>query len=135
MLDNVLQSMNNWFVVPNGRHFGTFTIAGGSITLPFLRAGQYFRIVGSVMNDGLHQCPANNLVDETFEGAVWALAVPVGVISLTEEIDAWVQKNPVSAFTSESFAGYTYSKATNAAGQTAGWQDVFRSRLNQWRKN
>ena len=89
----------------------------------------------SVFNDGLHQYPVADLTDETFTGSVWALAVPKAVIELAEEIDAWQTKNgDPGPFTSESFGGYSYSKATNASGMAVGWQDVFKSRLNDWRR-
>lgn len=74
------------------------------------------------------------MIDEIFDGAVWALAVPKAVIALTDEINTWSSKNQPSGFTSESFAGYSYSKATNASGMAVGWQDVFRRRLNAWRR-
>lgn len=135
MLETVLQNLNNWFLVPDGVHAGEFTVQGGQLTLPFLQTGQYFRVVGSVFNDGLHQYPVADLTDETFTGSVWALAVPKAVIELAEEIDAWQTKNgDPGPFTSESFGGYSYSKATNASGMAVGWQDVFKSRLNDWRK-
>lgn len=135
MLETVLQNLNNWFLVPDGVHAGEFTVQGGQLTLPFLQTGQYFRVVGSVFNDGLHQYPVADLTDETFTGSVWALAVPKAVIELAEEIDAWQTKNgDPEPFTSESFGGYSYSKATNASGMAVGWQDVFKSRLNDWRR-
>lgn len=135
MLETVLQNLNNWFLVPDGVHAGEFTVQGGQITLPFLQTGQYFRVVGSVFNDGLHQYSVADLTDETFTGSVWALAVPKAVIELAEEIDAWQTKNgDPGPFTSESFGGYSYSKATNASGMAVGWQDVFKSRLNDWRR-
>lgn len=135
MLETVLQNLNNWFLVPDGVHAGEFTVQGGQITLPFLQTGQYFRVVGSVFNDGLHQYPVADLTDETFTGSVWALAVPKAVIELAEEIDAWQTKNgDPGPFTSESFGGYSYSKATNASGMAVGWQDVFKCRLNDWRR-
>lgn len=113
MLETVLQNLNNWFLVPDGVHAGEFTVQGGQLTLPFLQTGQYFRVVGSVFNDGLHQYPVADLTDETFTGSVWALAVPKAVIELAEEIDAWQTKNgDPGPFTSESFGGYSYSKAT-----------------------
>lgn len=134
-LETVLQNLNNWFLVPDGVHAGEFTVQGGQLTLPFLQTGQYFRVVGSVFNDGLHQYPVADLTDETFTGSVWALAVPKAVIELAEEIDAWQTKNgDPGPFTSESFGGYSYSKATNASGMAVGWQDVFKSRLNDWRR-
>ena len=135
MLETVLQNLNNWFLVPDGVHAGEFTVQGGQLTLPFLQTGQYFRVVGSVFNDGLHQYPVADLTDETFTGSVWALAVPKAVIELAEEIDAWQTKNgDPGPFTSESFGGYSYGKATNASGMAVGWQDVFKSRLNDWRR-
>ena len=138
MLEQVLRHLNNWFLVDI--HEGTFTVENGGITLPFLLTHQYFRIVGSVFNDGLHQYPAVDLTDETFTGSVWALAVPKAVIDLSVEIEAWQEKNGeavLSPYTSESFGGYSYTKASGwKADITAvtGWQDAFRSRLNDWRK-
>ena len=77
MLTEICAELRNYFEVPNGRHFGKFEISGGSIApLDFLQEGQYFRIIGSVFNDGVHQYPASNLTDEVFHGAVWAMAVP-----------------------------------------------------------
>lgn len=135
MLAQLLRHLKNWFVAPGGVHSGKFIIKGGSVELPFLLEGQYFRIVGSIFNDGLHQYPEFGLVDETFSGTVWALAIPSELVELAEEISQWNEKNPVGMYTSESFGGYSYTKATNSAtGQPATWQDVFRSRLNQWRK-
>lgn len=138
MLEQVLMNIRNWFTVDGGVHSGTFTIKDGGITLPFLANGQYFRIIGSVFNDGLHQYPASDLKAETFDGTVWALAVPQAVIELAAEIEAWQKKNgdaSVSPYQSESFGGYQYSKATDSAsGGAVTWQTAFRSRLNAWRK-
>lgn len=134
MLEQILTQIHNWFIVPNGIHHGTYTIEGGSIALPFLQNGQYFRIMGSVFNDGLHQYgPAMEMLqDETFTGTVWALAVPPAVVMLAGEIAVWQEKYGKvadSPYTSESFAGYSYTKANSA-----GWQDVFRPQLNKYRK-
>ena len=138
MLEQVLMHLNNWFLVPGGIHEGTYTIEDGGIALPFLANGQYFRICGSVFNDGLHQYPASDLKAETFDGTVWALAIPQAVIDLALEIEAWQKKNgeaSVSPYQSESFGGYSYSKATDSAsGGAVTWQSAFRSRLNAWRK-
>lgn len=137
MLENVLQHLNNWFLVDV--HEGEFVVRNGSITLPFLQTNQYFRICGSVFNDGLHQYPVGDLVDETFTGSIWALAVPKAVIDLSVEIEAWQEKNGesvASPYQSESFGGYSYTKrsAGNDSGTLNGWQGAFRGRLNDWRK-
>lgn len=76
MLEELMRECRNWFVAPNGVHLGTFTVKEGSIALPFLVYGQYFRIVGSVFNDGVYEYGNVYLQDETFEGAIWALSVP-----------------------------------------------------------
>ena len=138
MLEQVLMHLKNWFLVPGGIHEGTYTIEDGGITLPFLATGQYFRIIGSVFNDGLHQYPATDLVDEEFSGVIWELAIPPAVVDLADEIGAWQEKNgeaSASPYQSESFGGYSYSKATDSAsGGSVTWQSAFRSRLNAWRK-
>lgn len=136
MLEAVLQNLNNWF--ERDRLAGGFRIEGGALELPdgFLLDGQYFRIKGSVFNDGLHQWPAVDLRDETFEGVVTALAVPKAVQELAEEIAQWQADNGKAAqspLQSESFGGYAYTKASGANGPLT-WQDVFRSQLNRWRK-
>ena len=138
MLEQVLRHLNNWFLVEI--HEGTFTVENGSIALPFLLTNQYFRICGSVFNDGLHQYPAADLTDETFTGTVWALAVPKAVVVLAEDITAWEEKNGeavLSPYTSESFGGYSYTKAIGGNADTSagtGWQGTFKGRLNDWRK-
>lgn len=137
MLEQVLRHLNNWFLVEI--HEGTFTVENGSIALPFLQTNQYFRICGSVFNDGLHLYPAVDLTDETFTGTVWVLAVPKAVVALAEDIAAWEEKNGesvASPYQSESFGGYSYTKrsAGSDSGTLNGWQDAFKSRLNDWRK-
>lgn len=140
MLEKVLSHLKNWFLVPDGVHTGTFTIENGALNLPFLQNGQYYRICGSIFNDGLHKYgdTADKLTGETFSGTVWALAVPKAVIDLAKDIEEWERKNGEVArnpLTSESFGGYSYSKATDTAtGGSVTWQAAFRVELNQWRK-
>jgi hypothetical protein len=138
MLEEVLLHLRNWFEVEGEVHEGTFTIENGSISLPFLKNGQYFRVEGSIFNDGLHQNPATDLTDEVFVGTIFALAIPKEVQRIAEEISDWQEKYGDAAqkpFTSESFGGYSYSKGgtEEAAGGTT-WQSAFRARLNAWRK-
>ena len=138
MLEQVLMNIRNWFPVKGGIYSGTFTIKDGGVTLPFLADGQYFRICGSVFNDGLHQYNVLDLTDETFNGTILALEIPKAVIELADEIQKWQEKNgeaSVSPYQSESFGGYSYSKATDSAsGGAVTWQSAFRSRLNAYRK-
>lgn len=135
MLEKVLRHLKNWFVV--NIHQGTYEVRNGSIALPFLQEEQYFRIIGSVYNDGLHQYPADDLKDEVFCGVVWAMAVPQEVVELAEEIKGWQEKNGQnlkSPYQSESFGGYSYTKASGKDGKGASWKTVFADELNDWRK-
>jgi len=145
MLTEICQELRNWF--ERERYFGTYEISGGVITAPFLVNGQYYRVMGSIFNDGVHKYgdTADVLTDETFEGSVWALAIPKPVINLAAEIAEWqdkygtVDSAAMSPYQSESFGGYSYSKSAggnsaSGASSTSTWQAVFASRLNPWRK-
>ena len=151
MLTELCQYLKNWeFDREPEKYYGEFTVSGGAITLngealPVVH-GQYIRVLGSVFDDGVHLYPDVDMIDETFEGSVWALYIPPAIIALAEEIDAWKAKyealdsQAMSPFNSESFAGYSYSKSgaganasANASG-VSGWQAVFANRLNPWRK-
>ena len=134
-LTNLCAEIRNYFETQ--KRFGTFTISGGSISPSnFLQSGQYYRIVGSVFNDGVHRHPAHDLTDETFDGAVWAMAVPPAVVELLQKIQEFeaAEANSPTAYTSESFGGYSYTKATDENGLPVGWRSVFKSELNKWRK-
>lgn len=136
MLEEVLTYLRNWFIAPDGVHTGEYEIKNGGITLPFLVSGQYFRVCNSTFNDGVYQYgDSMTLTDETFEGAVWALKVPPNLITLVGEIEAWSKKyGSESPYTSESFGGYTYQRATTADGTPISWKKAFAARLAQWRK-
>lgn len=135
MLTEICAELRNYFVTKI--HGGTFEIVGGKIVpSDFLQDGQYFRITGSLFNDGVYQFPASDLTDEVFTGAVWAMAVPPAVIALAAEIEAFQHSDAgkPSPYISESFGGYSYTRATGSNGGVASWQTVFAKRLNKWRK-
>lgn len=142
MITELCAHLRNYFIrSDNDVHCGTYKITNGSISLPFMKDGQYFRIIGSLFNDGVHVYNATDLIDEEFEGEIWAMAVPSAFISISDEIDEWNKKykdianNPYS---SESFGGYSYMKSAGVSVQGTSadisWQSVFRARLNRWRK-
>lgn len=150
MLTELCQELRNWFDRNQPKWYGDFTIENGALVLNddmSLKDGQYFRIVGSALNDGVYQYKQeeeNELTDEIFTGAVWAMAVPPSVVALSAEIDEWIAKYGgvdsynMSPFQSESFGGYTYSKASGGSSGGSGtglfWQDAFKNKLNRWRK-
>jgi len=135
MLGYVLAYLRNYF--PVKKWCGTYKVVDGSIELPEMQNGQYFRIIGSVFNDGVHRYPADNLADEIFAGSMWALAIPNDLIEIVREIEKWQEKNGDKAagpFQSESFGGYSYTLKSNADGFGASWQSAFAKRLSIWRK-
>ena len=142
MLGELCAELKNYFLrdADEDIHAGTFTISGGRIeSLPFLKNGQYFRIVGSALNDDVYQYPPTLLTDEVFSGAIWAMYVPKAVIGLSNEIDAWNSANAsalASPYSSESFGGYSYSLKSGAVGGGASysWRDQFAGRLNVYRR-
>ena len=137
MLEQILTHLHNWFVVRI--HPGKYTISDGSVALPFLQSGQHYRIMGSLFNDGLHRYgdEADKLMDETFSGAIWALAIPRAVLDLAENMEKWQKEYGEKAagiYQSESKADYSYSKRTGSDGSVATVWDVFQTRLNPYRK-
>ena len=139
MLTNICAEIRNYFLAHREEdiHTGTFAITNGSVDVDFLKDGQYFRIVGSALNDGVYQYPNGTLTDETFKGSIWAMSVPKSFIDLAEEISEWVSANATalaSPYTSESFAGYSYTKASGANGGAITWQEQFAKRLNPYRR-
>lgn len=144
-LTELCRELKNWF--ETARYSGTFTISGGEINLSemvsdgSLQDGQFFRIVGSVFNDGVYQHPASGLTDEVFDGAVYAMAVPKEVQDKVDEITAWMDaygSDLQKPYQSESFGGYSYSLKGGLSDASGGgsepWKAMFGSWLNKWRK-
>lgn len=142
MIDRICGFIHNYFTADADKHAGTYTIENGSIALPFLLNGQYFRIIGSTLNDGVYEYPAHNLAAETFTGEIWAMKVPRAVRSIAVEAAALEEANGDKLngpYTSESVIGaYSYTKAANATGGADAWlfgkDGIFGARLNQYRK-
>lgn len=143
LLTELCAEVRNYFLKnrEDDIHAGTYKIEGGEIEpIPFLNNGQYFRIVGSVFNDGVWQYPPSDLKDEIFDGNIWAMAIPPSFIALAVEIDQWNADNAEmlnSPFSSESFGGYSYSKAATYSGgepQVLSWRTQFAGRLRPYRR-
>ena len=145
MLTELCQELRNWFDL--SQTYGTFKIENRVLSVDFLQTGQYYRIIGSIFNDGVHKYGDNTdlLDNEVFTGEVWALGIPKAVVALAKDIDDWrdkyenINSQAMSPFNSESFGGYSYSKGTKLSSVTqsnssTGWKAIFASRLNMWRK-
>ena len=146
LLERVLAHIHNWFV----RYRFTAkncTIQGGTLpaSVPVIE-GQWYRVEGSSLNDGLHLHPATDLMDETFSGTISLLAIPKPLLATVDEIAEWVEATNesdkaalASPYQSESFGGYSYtvksgSRSQNGSGGLTGWQAAFAPDLNAWRK-
>lgn len=134
MLETILTYLHNWFPVRGAAKTGTFRIVSGVPEIDGLQDGQYYRVQGSVFNDGLHQYGRDMLEDEMFSGTITPLAIPRAVVDISEEIAQWVVDNPTTDKVSESFDGYSYTRSSGASGSTGGWQAAFAGRLAAWRR-
>lgn len=136
MLTEICAEIRNYFVEEIRQ--GTYRIVNGNIEpLDFLKDGQYFRIVGSSLNDGVYQYPDYALPnDEEFDGSIWAMAVPPSFIALAESIKEYVESDEAkpSAYQNESFGGYSYTKATDKNGVPLDWKKVFANKLTSYRR-
>lgn len=145
MLSELCQELKNWFDRGQPRLYGAFEISDGKIVdadfINVIQNNQYFRIVGSVFNDGVYKYTDDlSLTDELFVGSIWLMAVPKIVVDLSAEIDAWIEEYGSavnSPYSSESFGGYSYTKSSggsNDQSSNPSWQSVFASKLSLWRK-
>lgn len=74
------------------------------------------------------------LIDETFHGAIWPMAVPRAFIALGKKVDEYMNSDDAKPkpYTSESISGhYSYSKASVT---DSAWQNVFAADLKRYRK-
>lgn len=146
MLSEVCAYLRNYFDNGQPHTFGEIEIKNGALFTPCnLKAGQYFRIVGSTFNDGVYEFPTTTLrVDETFNGAVWGMAVPPDLIDLIAEMEAWKADKANayalnSPYQSESKADYSYTLKSGADGNgknsgASALINQFAGRLSRWRK-
>lgn len=140
-MEEVLRYLNNYFF--RFKETGKFIIKDNKVTGlkgKYLK-GQYLLIEGSTLNDGVIEIisTVNDEIilekpfNEEFEGVIYSLAIPQAIINLVEEIDTWKMENKKTDIISESFEGYSYTRA-NSNGQVATWKDVFKEELRGYRK-
>ena len=146
MLTEICSYLKNYFDFNMPKYYGNFEIIEGSLTPDVgILPGQYYRIIGSVFNDGVWKYGEDTLTDESFNGSVWLMAVPPDLIGIMSDISDWqakygsVDSENMSPYSSESFGGYSYSKGPGGSGDGNGtfansWQSVFASRLRRWKK-
>lgn len=155
-LTDLCAKTRNWFD-DKPKHFGKFNLTD-TTTMDFLHEGQFYRIIGDVTNDSL-KLSYNSVVycdtidgelrlcelstpesveklNGELDGAIWELSIPKDFVMLWIEIYNYEQKNADilnSPFQSESFGGYSYSKANGSNGALTVW-DNFASDIARWQK-
>lgn len=151
MITELCEELNNWFDRDQPKYVGEFSISSGVVYgedgNPLeIQPNQFFRVIGSVFNDGVHRAgdaadTSDTFTDETFRGAVWLMAVPKAVLDLNKRIDDWEKQygaQSLSPFASESLtaSSYSYTKASGsgADGGGTGWRNTFSADLKRWRK-
>jgi len=151
MID-IMKEIKNFFIA--SIEYGDFVIENGTLSVneDYL-IGQYIYIpgavrrssgtVGSLLNEGVYLVQDTLITlsgarDESWTGAVCGLAVPQDFIGIANDVavfQAEASKAPAAgAIASESYAGYSYSKVTNASGLPVTWRDVYAGRLNKYRR-
>lgn len=138
-LKEICDYLHNYFV--ENIYEREFSVLDGHINIDGIKVadGQYCMIEGSVFNDAIFMHPSENLKDEVFVGAFFTLRIPPDVRIITQETIEWEKENEKvlnSPLQSESFGGYSYSKATSQtspSGQLS-WRDVFADRLARYKK-
>lgn len=130
MLYTIMRHLRNFFAT-NEYYSGEVTIKDGAINPP-LKDGQYYLIEGSRNNNGVFKVP-EGLTNETFYGVVTLLAPPPEFLKTVEKIEEFNSSFKASPYVSESFGGYSYSKAQGKNGPVT-WKEVFSGDLNVWRR-
>lgn len=139
-MDKILRYLNNYFF--RFKEVGEFEIVDNKLTGTkgqYLE-GQYLLVEGSYLNDGVlevlsvgeNEIGLKKACSEKFKGVVYSLAIPNSLKELAKEIEEWEEDNKKTDIISESFEGYSYTKA-NVNGRVATWKDVFKEELKQYR--
>ena len=140
-MDKILAYLKNYFY--RFGENGTYTIEDNSITVRGKYVeGQYIRLTGSVLNDGVYKViniednviTLDGAVNEVFEGVIYSLVIPKEIIELEKKIKKYEEDNPQGGYISESFGNYSYNKGTNANGELNTWKDVFKVELRPYKK-
>ena len=147
MMTELCLYLNNWFFYDQPQYFGSFKVEDGRLIFldgdMGILSNQYYRIEGSVFNNGVHKHGSEHLIDETFNGSVRLMAVPKDVETLATEISDWQKKYGgadsmnMSPFQSESLGPYAYTKGSvgsKSSSSVPTWQSVYADRLRRYKK-
>lgn len=139
MIEIVLKELNNFFV--GSKQYSEATITTDTLTIKqgnSYTTGQYVRIEGTILNDGVYQISGIAEVGDNLELTIIGLVpeeaniilsglyIPRQLLELITEIEA---NGSTGTVKSESLGDYsvTYDKTGN-------WQDVYSRQLSVWKK-
>lgn len=157
MLSEIMRDINNHFAIDSitdeffDYESGIFKLVDGKIAVRNKYVvGQYIAVTGSILNNGVYQVEefADSIITikqsetndgiwgEEFDGTIYSLIVPYDFLKMVSEIQRFAhsQMGEASNVTSASFGIQSFSFGTDASGVRAGWQTVFRQRLNKYRR-
>ena len=144
MLTEICAYLKNYFETE--RRIGTIQITGGEIYCDGVKVeledGQHFALFRDRFVLGVYE-KGDEIPDKTFTGAVWPMDIPEAIIQADQWAEAWKQKNGAATsdangpFQSESFGGYSYSKAAGGGagvGSSVFDQAQFKAMLAPYKK-
>ncbi len=140
-METLMAHLNNYFYKTGER--GEFELIDGRVNVcGRYSVGQYIKIEDSNGVDGVYKVKTiegNTLtldepLNEVFEGVIYGLAVPTSFVELVGRISEFKSKYQDTPYTSESFGGYSYSKAQGRNGKPVSWCDVFDNELRPYKR-
>ena len=140
-MEEILNYINNYFAV--SKEENNFNINNNVIQVrgKYLQ-GQYIKLEGSILNDGIYK--VETLVDNTitivgaineeFEGVIYGLAIPKDILEITNKFEEQKEKIVNSIYDSESFGEYSYTLAKNSKGEIYTAIDTVKNDLKKYRQ-
>lgn len=124
-LTDVLKHLGNYF--ERDFELGDFSISANTIAVSkTYKAGQYVRIMDSLLNDGVYKVLSfsagvmtidGTLADETFNGYIVSLAVPSNVVDISQQMQDY-QAMTAKGIASESVPNYSVSYSSQSVWQS-----------------
>lgn len=144
MIASIMNYINNYFSRTVERVTavidGTAKTITGSFGETYL-AGQYIRLSGTILNDGVYKIASvagtvitveEDLLDESpAEGYyLWGLAPPKAFLEVVDDIKTYITANG----TSTGLKSETQGKRSVTYASDSTWQGVYANALGSWRK-
>lgn len=143
MLTELCRTLNHYWKIAD--YTGNYALTDGVLTLPSEAApvvGQSLYIRGLLndavcsvvsVGDGTATITSDTALASDTIKYVALLAIPPAMKAISEEIADWQLKNGASAYVSESFGGWSGTKAQGANGVQT-WQEHFQQRLLPYKR-